>query len=84
MIQRATRGLPPRVVAAVEKAPNAGSEADRRRSEPRARLDLRLQWPWPLVERGRAHLNAALPKRYFDEHGLVSLLSLHRRWKMAS
>ena len=38
--------------------------------------------PW--WNAGASHMNAVLPKRYFAEHGLVSLLSRHRRWRMAS
>ena len=38
--------------------------------------------PW--WNAGASHMNAALPKRYFAEHGLVSLLIRHRRWRMAS
>jgi RNA-directed DNA polymerase len=38
--------------------------------------------PW--WNAGASHMHAALPNRYFDEHGLVSLLSRHRRWPVAS
>ncbi|MDE0219803.1 MAG: hypothetical protein OXJ90_11070, partial [Spirochaetaceae bacterium] len=38
--------------------------------------------PW--WNAGASHMNAALPKRYFAAHGLVSLLTRHRRWRMAS
>ena len=38
--------------------------------------------PW--WNAGASHMNAALPKRYFAEHGLVSLLTRHRRLRMAS
>ena len=38
--------------------------------------------PW--WNAGESHMNAALPKRYFEKHGLVSLLSRHRRWQAAS
>ena len=33
---------------------------------------------------GASYMNAALQNRYFTKHGLVSLLSQHRRWRMAS
>ena len=38
--------------------------------------------PW--WNAGASHMNAALPTRYFETHGLVSLLSRHRRWQVAS
>jgi RNA-directed DNA polymerase len=38
--------------------------------------------PW--WNAGASHMNAALSKRYFAAYGLVSLLSRHRRWRMAS
>ena len=37
--------------------------------------------PW--WNAGESHMNTALPKRYFAAHGLVSLLSRHRRWQAA-
>ena len=51
--------------------------------EDRARLSASNgHGPW--WNAGASHMNAALPKRYFAEHGLVSLLSRHRRLRMAS
>ena len=51
--------------------------------EDRARLSASNgHGPW--WNAGASHMNAALPKRYFAEHGLVSLLSRHRRSRMAS
>ena len=38
--------------------------------------------PW--WNAGASHMNAALPTRYFETHGLVRLLSRHRRWQVAS
>ena len=44
--------------------------------------DLQRSRPW--WNAGASHMNAALLTRCFVEHGLVSLLSRHRRWRVAS
>ena len=54
------------------RSPNAGGEASAYNG----------RGPW--WNAGESHMNAALPKRYFAEHGLVSLLLQHRRWQVAS
>lgn len=38
--------------------------------------------PW--WNSGASHMNEALPKRYFDQMGLVSLLDTQRRFKCVS
>ena len=56
----------------------------RSRFEPGTRWASAYNGRGPWWNAGASHMNAALPTRYFDRHGLVSLLSRHRRWQVAS